>query len=89
MTRSDSPCRALAYCRVSTLDQAEYGASLDAQEAALRAEAERRGWQVEVIREEGRSATSIKGRPLLIAALDRLDRGESTAGACPQIQSKP
>lgn len=66
---------ALAYCRVSTLDQAEFGASLDAQESTLRAEAERRGWDVEVIREEGKSAKSIKGRPLLMDALDRLDRG--------------
>lgn len=57
--RPHSPLRALAYCRVSTADQVEFGASLDAQEATLRAEAEGRGWQVEVIREEGRSAKSI------------------------------
>ncbi len=74
---SDSPRRALAYCRVSTLDQAEHGASLDAQEATLRGLAERRGWQVEVIREEGRSAKSIKGRPLLLDALNRLDKGDA------------
>lgn len=74
---SSTPIRALAYCRVSTLDQAEHGASLDAQEATLRAEAERRGWEIEIVREEGKSAKSIKGRPLLTDALDRLDKGQA------------
>jgi DNA invertase Pin-like site-specific DNA recombinase len=76
-TTSTRPIRALAYTRVSTLDQAEHGASLDSQEAALREEADRRGWEVEVIREEGKSAKSIKGRPLLVEAVARLDRGQA------------
>ena len=59
---------AIAYVRVSTADQAEHGASLDAQEAMLRDEAERRGWDVEIVREEGKSAKSITGRPLLTGA---------------------
>ena len=66
---------ALAYARVSTDMQAENGASLDAQEAALTAEAERRGWDVEIIREEGKSAATLTKRPKLLDALDRLDRG--------------
>ena len=69
---------ALLYVRVSTTDQAEEGASLAAQEAALRADAERRGWRVEVVREEGRSAKSITGRPALLDALARLDKGEAS-----------
>ena len=68
---------ALAYVRVSTIDQAEHGASLDAQEAMLTAEAERRGWDIEIAREEGKSGKSIEGRPVLKAALARLDRGEA------------
>lgn len=68
---------ALAYVRVSTSAQVETGASLDAQEATLRAEAERRGWAVEIVREEGKSAKSIAGRDKLTAALERLDRGEA------------
>ena len=44
-TRRTRPL-ALAYIRVSTTDQAEHGASLEAQRAALAAEAERRGWTV-------------------------------------------
>ncbi|WP_144825328.1 recombinase family protein [Micrococcus luteus] len=67
---------ALAYIRVSTEDQAEHGASLDAQRAALAAEAERRGWDVEVVADAGLSGKSLK-RPGLQSALARLDRGEA------------
>jgi DNA invertase Pin-like site-specific DNA recombinase len=57
--------------------QAEHGASLAAQTATLTAEAERRGWDVEIIREEGKSAATVANRPKLVDALDRLDRGEA------------
>lgn len=67
---------ALAYIRVSTTEQAESGASLDAQRATLTAEAERRGWALEVVADEGYSAKSLN-RPALTAALGRLDRGEA------------
>ncbi|MEO8261817.1 MAG: recombinase family protein [Pseudolysinimonas sp.] len=67
---------ALGYCRVSTAGQVEHGASLDAQEATLRAEAERRGWDIEIVREEGRSAKSMN-RPELQEALRRLDKGDA------------
>lgn len=68
---------AFAYVRVSTDGQVEHGASLAAQTAALSDEAERRGWRVEVIREEGKSAKSIKARPALVDALGRLAHGEA------------
>ncbi len=67
---------ALGYVRVSTADQVEHGASLEAQRAALTAEAERRGWDVEIVADEGRSAKTLN-RPGLTAALGRLDRGEA------------
>lgn len=66
--------KALLYCRVSTEDQAENGASLDAQEHALMLEAIRRGYDFEVVREEGKSAKSIEGRDKLVEALDLLDK---------------
>lgn len=69
---------ALAYVRVSTVEQATEGASLDAQRAAVVAEAERRGWDVEVVADEGYSAKDLK-RPGLSAALERLDVGEADA----------
>src|SRR4051812_47038336 len=65
---------ALAYVRVSTAEQANEGASVDAQRAALGAEAERRGWDLEVVADEGYSAKDLR-RPGLVSALERLDRG--------------
>ena len=62
---------ALAYVRVSTVEQAEEGASLDAQALALIEAAERKGFRVEVIREEGRSGKSLSRRPVLAEALAR------------------
>src|SRR5689334_10566876 len=69
---------ALAYVRVSTAEQATEGASLDAQRAAVLAEAERRGWDVEVVADEGFSAKDLR-RPGLSGALGRLDAGEADA----------
>ncbi|QCR18577.1 recombinase family protein [Agrococcus sp. SGAir0287] len=68
---------ALAYVRVSTSEQADEGASLAAQRAMLTAEGERRGWDVEIVEDAGKSAKSLKGRDGLASALDRLDRGEA------------
>jgi len=57
--------RAIAYQRVSTQEQSEFGHSLDAQEKAMRDEVERRGWElVEMVRENG-SAGRGKARPEL------------------------
>ena len=67
---------ALAYVRVSTAEQVETGASLDAQRATLVVEAERRGWAVEVVADEGKSAKSLN-RPGLQSALVRLDAGQA------------
>jgi DNA invertase Pin-like site-specific DNA recombinase len=66
--------KAIAYTRVSTLDQASNGASLDAQRAKIQA------WcvfkDIELIGIEtdaGISAKSIKGRPGLRLVLNQLD----------------
>lgn len=73
-TSTDRPTKALLYVRVSTEEQVDKGASLEAQEQALAAEALRRGFDFEVVREEGKSAKSIQGRDELARALDLLDR---------------
>jgi DNA invertase Pin-like site-specific DNA recombinase len=70
---------ALAYVRVSTTKQADEGASLPAQPAILTTECERRGWDLEIVADEGMSGKSLRRRPNLIAALERLDRGEADA----------
>ena len=67
---------ALGYVRVSTTDQVDKGASLDAQRAALTTEADRRGWDLEIVADEGLSAKTMN-RPALQEALDRLDRGDA------------
>jgi DNA invertase Pin-like site-specific DNA recombinase len=76
---TDRPNVALVYVRVSTARQAEEGISLDAQERTVTAAAEAAGYSVEVLREEGRSAGSISGRPVLREALSRLAAGEAAA----------
>ena len=71
---------ALLYARVSTQMQVNDGMSLDAQERDLKRAAEHAGFtEFELLREEGRSGKSIKGRPILKAALERLDRGDAAA----------
>jgi DNA invertase Pin-like site-specific DNA recombinase len=70
---------ALAYVRVSTTEQADEGASLAAQREALTTEATRRGWDVEIVADEGFSASSVEKRPGLVAALARLDAGQADA----------
>jgi len=77
---SDKNVHALLYARVSTLSQANEGISLGAQERTLRQAAELAGYNsVELIREEGRSGKSIKGRPALRDALGRLSSGSANA----------
>lgn len=82
--------RVLGYVRVSTDEQRHSGAGLEAQRAAILAEAERRGWHlVDVLSDAGYSGKDLK-RPgvqiamemlanrevegLVVAKLDRLSR---------------
>jgi DNA invertase Pin-like site-specific DNA recombinase len=66
--------RVLAYVRVSSQEQADSGAGLEAQREAIQRECERRGWHIiEVIEDAGFSAKDLK-RPGVRAALDQLAR---------------
>jgi DNA invertase Pin-like site-specific DNA recombinase len=69
---------ALAYIRVSTAEQATDGASLSAQTQALTEAGAARGWDVEVVADEGFSGKDLR-RPGLVQALERLDAGEADA----------
>jgi len=68
----------LGYIRVSTDKQADSGAGLQAQINFINAEAARRGGTVEIISEgEGRSGQKLSNRPALLAAFNRLNKGEA------------
>lgn len=71
----------IAYCyaRVSTQMQVEDGISLDAQERQLRFAAEMAGYEVVLLKEEGRSGKNIRNRPILRQALEDLDSGKASA----------
>ena len=66
---------AVGYCRVSTDQQGESGAGLDAQDRAIRAEATRREWDLIAVRVDIGSGGSMKRRPELAATLDTLTSG--------------
>src|ERR1700684_2002591 len=71
--------RVLGYVRVSTDEQTNSGAGLEAQRLAIIAECERRGWLlVEVIEDAGFSAKDMK-RPGVQEALRALKAGEASA----------
>jgi DNA invertase Pin-like site-specific DNA recombinase len=69
----------LGYVRVSTNEQGDSDAGLEAQRRAIAAECKRRGWQlVDVIEDAGYSAKDLK-RPGIRAALEALQKREASA----------
>ncbi|MCC3323477.1 recombinase family protein [Gordonia bronchialis] len=71
----------VSYVRVSTAEQADSGAGLDAQRAAIAAEAARRGWTlVAEYADEGVSGgKAADKRPGLAAALAAVESGQAAA----------
>ena len=71
LTKTQSPVkRAIIYVRVSTDEQVD-NFSLETQENICKKEANKRGLQiVKIFREEGRSAKTIQGRPVLLEMLE-------------------
>ena len=69
-------CNIIAYCRVSTTEQAEGGISLEAQQRRLLAYAEAHGLHVLRVEEDaGISAKRTSNRPALQRALQALRKG--------------
>ena len=65
----------LGYSRVSTEEQADSRAGLDAQEYAIRDEARRRGWEVTMLSDPGKSGKYVN--PQLRKALELLATGQA------------
>jgi DNA invertase Pin-like site-specific DNA recombinase len=72
-----TPHQVIGYVRCSTTEQADSGLGLAAQEAAIRSECERRGWQLlDLVADEGESGKSLD-RPGLQSVLQRIAIGEA------------
>jgi DNA invertase Pin-like site-specific DNA recombinase len=65
----------IGYVRVSTDEQADKGAGLEAQRIAIRTEAERRGWTLVAMYDDAASGKSTNGRGGLTAALIAVESG--------------
>jgi DNA invertase Pin-like site-specific DNA recombinase len=71
----------IGYARVSTNEQADYGVSLEAQEARIRAYCDAQTWTcIEVVRDDGASAKDLK-RPGMARVLGELPRADRRFGA--------
>lgn len=72
--------RAIGYVRVSTAEQAKDGESLRRQEALIRAEAERQGWELlAVLRDEGISGSKPASKRPGFAALVAMVRAKAAS----------
>jgi DNA invertase Pin-like site-specific DNA recombinase len=68
----------VAYCRVSTEEQALSGLGLAAQEQAIRAECDRRGLDLVAVHADAGVSGKSLARPALTAALAELDSGQGS-----------
>jgi DNA invertase Pin-like site-specific DNA recombinase len=69
----------VGYVRVSTDEQADLGAGLEAQREAIRSEAARRGWVLAELYEDAASGRSLRGREGLTNALRAVEGGRAEA----------
>jgi len=75
------PKKAVFYLRVSTEEQVD-NFSLGTQEDLCKKEAMRRGFEItQIFREEGRSAKTIRGRPILIEMLEYCRKNKKNLSA--------
>ena len=77
MTKTQSPLKAIIYSRCSTGEQMDSHLGIEAQIKVARQYCEAAGFEVIDVIEEAQSGKSMRKRPLLNAALDRLKAGEA------------
>jgi DNA invertase Pin-like site-specific DNA recombinase len=70
--------RVLGYVRVSTAEQADSGAGLEAQRAAIQSACQQRGWELVGIQEDAGFSAATLARPGLSKALSAVEAGEAT-----------
>ena len=73
--------KAHGYCRVSTDQQADSGAGMDAQVAAITQAAEARGWQLAGVEADNGTSGTTTDRPGLQRILERVQPGEAVVVA--------
>lgn len=73
------PLTVIGYVRVSTDEQLDSGAGLEAQRRAIRNECARRGWVLTAIHEDVASGRAVAGRNGLKAAVAALDGRQAAA----------
>lgn len=71
--------RVYGYMRVSTEEQGDSRAGLEAQESAIRSEVERRGWELVDLRHDVASGKSLRRRDMLGETLRDLAAGKAEA----------
>lgn len=69
----------IGYVRVSTAEQADSGAGLEAQRAAIASEAAHRGWELVTIYEDAGASGKSLNRPGLADALEAVESGQAAA----------
>lgn len=76
--KAADPSVVVAYRRVSTDEQAQSGAGLDAQDTTIASEVARRGWTLlETFTDAGISGKSMNNRPALMEALAAVESGRA------------
>jgi DNA invertase Pin-like site-specific DNA recombinase len=85
VSATPTPLRIVGYARVSTAEQFQSGAGLDAQHAAIHSEAARRGWHVVRVLQDVASGRSVAGRDGLAQALEMVEGGDADALVVPKL----